>query len=86
MFGTLVAETILASARMRTHQQAGHMDASDPIKKFAKLSCREGAVHIWGKTPGKSPSPPLWGEGFGMRGARVGATGDSSLVESANLL
>ena len=32
LFGTLVAETILASARVRAHPQAGHMDASDLIK------------------------------------------------------
>jgi hypothetical protein len=30
----------------RPHQQAGHMDASDPIKP-QKNSCRTGAVHIW---------------------------------------
>ena len=32
LFGTLVAETILASVHVRAHQQAGHMDASDLIK------------------------------------------------------
>ena len=32
LFGTLVAETILASVHMRAHRQAGHMDASDLIK------------------------------------------------------
>lgn len=32
MFGTCVAETILASVHVRTQQQAGHMDASDQIK------------------------------------------------------
>jgi hypothetical protein len=44
--GTSVAETILASAHVRAHQQAGHMDASDPIKAL-QTSCKEGAVHIW---------------------------------------
>jgi len=29
LFGTLAAETILASAHVRTHPKAGHMDASD---------------------------------------------------------
>src|SRR5882724_6693974 len=32
LFGTRVAETILASGPKRPHQQAGHMDASDPIR------------------------------------------------------
>jgi hypothetical protein len=32
LFGTLVAETILASVHVRAHKQAGHMDASDLIK------------------------------------------------------
>ena len=32
MFGTRVAETILASVHVRAHSQAGHMDArSDPL-------------------------------------------------------
>lgn len=32
VFGTRVAETILASVHVRARQQAGHMDASDLIK------------------------------------------------------
>lgn len=32
VFGTNVAESILASVHVRAHQQAGHMNASDPIK------------------------------------------------------
>src|SRR5713101_2868231 len=32
LFGTLIAETILASVHVRAHEQAGHMDASDLIK------------------------------------------------------
>ena len=32
LFGTLVAETILASVHVRAHQQAGHMGASDLVK------------------------------------------------------
>ena len=32
LFGTHVAESILASVHVRAHQQAGHMNASDPIK------------------------------------------------------
>jgi hypothetical protein len=46
MFGTLVAETILASVHVRAHQQAGHMDASDLIKAL-QTPCEEGVVHIW---------------------------------------
>jgi hypothetical protein len=45
LFGTPVAETILASVHMRTHKQAGHMDARDLIKAL-QASCKEGAFHI----------------------------------------
>jgi len=46
LFGTPVAETILASGHVRPHQQAGHMIASDPIRTL-NSSCKPGAVHIW---------------------------------------
>jgi hypothetical protein len=46
LFGTLVAETILASVHVRAHKQAGHVDASDLIKAL-QSPCEEGAVHIW---------------------------------------
>src|SRR5258708_28775796 len=46
LFGTLVAETILAGVHVRAHKQAGHMDASDLIK-HCKTPCKEGVVHIW---------------------------------------
>jgi len=46
LFGTLVAETILASVHVRAHQQAEHMDASDLIKAL-QTPCEEGVVHIW---------------------------------------
>ena len=39
---TRVAETILASGPNRPHQQAGHMDASDPIRHL-KNFLRHGA-------------------------------------------
>lgn len=32
LFGTHVADSILASVHVRAHLQAGHMNASDPIK------------------------------------------------------
>src|SRR5258708_14605821 len=38
------------------HQQAGHMDASDPIRP-SKNSCGTGAVHIW--VPARARGPPL---------------------------
>lgn len=45
LFGTRIAETILASAHVRAYQKAGHMSASDPIKNLQN-SCEQGAVHI----------------------------------------
>jgi hypothetical protein len=46
LFGTLVAETILASVHVRAHKQAGHMGASDLIKALQN-TLQGGAVHIW---------------------------------------
>ena len=45
VFGTRVAETILASGSNQPHQQAGHMDASDPIRP-SKLLCHGGRPHM----------------------------------------
>src|ERR1700686_1713932 len=45
LFGTRVAETILASGSKRPHQQAGHMDASDPIRP-EKLLWHGGRPHM----------------------------------------
>jgi len=39
LIGTRVAETILASGH-QPHQQAGHMDASDPIRPQKTLAVR----------------------------------------------
>ena len=50
LFGTLVAETILASVHVRAHQQAGHMDASDLIKILQKHLARRGPS-TYGLTP-----------------------------------
>src|SRR3954454_19435137 len=47
LFGTLIAETILASVRVRARKQAGHMGASDLINAAAKHLAKR-AVHIWG--------------------------------------
>ena len=46
LFGTPVAETILASVHVRARPKAGHMEASDLIKAL-QTPCDEGAVHIW---------------------------------------
>ena len=45
LLGTRVAEAILASGQNRPHQQAGHMDASDPIKP-QNLLCHGGRPHM----------------------------------------
>src|SRR5205814_1552690 len=47
LFGARVAETILASGPKSPHQQAGHMDASDPIKPSKKLLWHGGRPHMW---------------------------------------
>ncbi len=48
VFGTRVAETILASVHVRARQQAGHMDASDLIKALPKYLARRGPSTLWG--------------------------------------
>src|SRR5712671_3971673 len=71
LFGTLVAETILASVHVRAHKQAGHMDASDLIK-HCKTPCKEGVVHIWKIAPmnvdDRRPVP------FALRGDPISPT------------
>src|SRR3954470_18835989 len=42
LFGTLIAETILASVPVRARKQAGHMGASDLINAPAKHLARRG--------------------------------------------
>src|SRR5438270_517865 len=46
LFGARVAETILASGPKSPHQQAGHMDASDPIRPSKKLLRHGGRPHM----------------------------------------
>ena len=46
LFGTRVAETILASVHVRAHQQAGHMDASDLIKCLRNTLREGGRPHM----------------------------------------
>jgi len=47
LFGTHVAETILASVQVRAHQQTGHMNASDPIKIIKEFLQGGAVVYIW---------------------------------------
>ena len=46
MFGTCVAETILASVHVQTQKQAGHMDASDQIKLSQNILRVGGRPHM----------------------------------------
>ena len=46
MFGTFVAETILASVHVRAHKQAGHMDASDLINALQTILQGGARTHI----------------------------------------
>ena len=45
VFGTRVAESHLGQRSKRPHQQAGHMDASDPIRP-RKLLWHGGRPHM----------------------------------------
>ena len=56
VFGARVAENHLGQRFNQPHQQAGHMDASDPIRP-SKNSCSTGAVHIW--VPGQARDDEL---------------------------
>jgi hypothetical protein len=59
MFGTCVAETILASVHVRTHQQAGHMDASDLVKLSRDILQVGGRPHK-GSDPSTMKFRPKW--------------------------
>src|SRR5207248_8611823 len=60
LFGARVAETILASGPKSPHQQAGHMDASDPIKPSKKLLWHGGRPHM-------ARGPSTYGSLFSQR-------------------
>jgi hypothetical protein len=48
VFGTRVAETILASGYVQPHTKAAHMEASDLIKISAENACkREPSTYGW---------------------------------------
>jgi hypothetical protein len=46
LFGTRVAETILASVHVRAHQKAGHMNASDPTVTLQTILQTGGRPHM----------------------------------------
>src|SRR5207245_9868313 len=66
LFGARVAETILASGPKSPHQQAGHMDASDPIRPSKKLLWHGGRPHMGPGSrgachrAGQRPDPLAW--------------------------
>ena len=80
-FGTLIAETILASVHMRARTQAGHTDASDLIKALQN-TLRGGGPSTYGESGIKSfiaslnrslrlcGIPPI--EGFSSSSIRIG--------------
>ncbi len=59
MFGTCVAETILASVHVRAQQQAGHMDASDQIKLSRNILRVGGRPHMGIRTIKRIASCPI---------------------------
>jgi hypothetical protein len=69
-------KTILASGH-QPHQQAGHMDASDPIRP-SKNSCGTGAVHIWVPAQGRDDVVMRARPKLGQRRAFVGPTDEST--------
>src|SRR5204862_4960984 len=70
LFGARVAETILASGPKSPHQQAGHMDASDPIKPSKKLLWHGGRPHMDASDPIKPSKKLLWHGGRPHMGPR----------------
>src|SRR5271166_5637491 len=71
LFGTLVAETILASVHVRAHRQAGHMDASDLIKALQNTLRGGGGPHkVSGYIPFSFPGL-LLSQGWSTRSGRL---------------
>src|ERR1700753_3580643 len=60
LFGARAAETILASVHVRTHRQAGHMDASDLIKALQNTLRGGGRPHmrVLATRSGRLDQPP----------------------------
>ena len=58
LFGIHVAEPILASVHVRAQQQAGHMNASDPIKIIIRVLARRGPSTY---VRSRSFAAALWG-------------------------
>ena len=44
LFGTFIAEIVLASVHRRAHEQVGHTDLGDLIKTTEKSLARKGAA------------------------------------------
>jgi hypothetical protein len=59
MFGTHVAETILASVHVRAQQQAVHMDANDLIKIIEIILRTGGRPHMGNEPCGLALVAPL---------------------------
>jgi hypothetical protein len=78
MFGTCVAETILASVHVRTQQQAGHMDASDQIKLSQNILQVGGRPHMGFEPTPVAPKTASLGkdEGSGVAFALPPTPGD----------
>ena len=57
LFGTRVAET---NSAIGSAVETGHMIASDPFTR-SKLSCKQGAVHIWRLGPLRSELSCMYG-------------------------
>ena len=70
LFGTLVAETILASVHVRAHKQAGHMDASDLIKALQITLQGGGRPHMENPAAGQYSATALQ---LGFVAARTGS-------------
>src|SRR5260370_25825348 len=60
LFGTLVAETILASVQVRARKQAGHMNASDLIKALPNTLREGGRPHMENRGYHCQPSSHLF--------------------------
>src|SRR5271166_3562895 len=83
LFGTLVAETILASVHVRAHRQAGHMDASDLIKALQNTLRGGGRPHkVSGYIPFSFPGL-LLSQGSSMRSRRSAAPTRCSAISAA---
>jgi hypothetical protein len=83
MLGTRVAETILASARVRAPQKAGHMSASDPIKIYRNPLREGGRPHM---APRRDGNPDCWQTDVPVAARQAGGTpADAQAAQAAGL-